>query len=107
MAAGAFGAHALKARLAPDALAIYRTAVEYQFTHALGLVLVGYLAARTPDSSLLAASGWTMLAGTLLFCGSLYVLAAAGPRWFGAVAPLGGTAFIAAWLMLALAALRG
>ena len=106
VAAGAFGAHALKARLAPDLLAVYRTAVEYHFYHALGLVLVGCVAARLQDSALVVASGWTMLAGVALFSGSLYLLAGTGLRWLGAVTPVGGLAFIAAWILLAAAALR-
>lgn len=106
VAAGAFGAHALKARLAPELLAVYRTAVEYHFYHALGLVLVGSLASRMPDATLVAASGWTMLAGIALFSGSLYLLAVTGIRWLGAVTPVGGLAFIVAWLLLAVAAWR-
>lgn len=107
VAAGAFGAHALKARLAPDLLAVYRTAVEYHFYHALGLVLVGCVATRLADATLAAASGWLMLAGIVLFSGSLYLLAVTGTRWLGAVTPLGGLAFIVAWVLLAVAALRG
>ncbi len=107
VAAGAFGAHALKARLSPDLLAIYRTAVEYHFYHALGLVLVGCIVARVADTTLAAASGWVMLAGIVLFSGSLYLLVATGTRWLGAVTPFGGLAFIVAWVLLAVAALRG
>ena len=106
VAAGAFGAHALKGRLAPDLLAVYRTAVEYHFYHALGLVLVGCVATRLADATLAAASGWLMLAGIVLFSGSLYLLAVTGTRWLGAVTPLGGLAFIVAWVLLAVAALR-
>ena len=106
VAAGAFGAHALKAKLAPDLLAVYRTAVEYHFYHALGLVLVGGVAARLPESSLVAASGWTMLGGIALFSESLYALSTTGTRWLGAITPLGGVAFIVAWLLLAAATLR-
>lgn len=107
VAAGAFGAHALKARLSPDLLAVYRTAVEYHFYHALGLVLVGCIVARVADTTLAAASGWLMLAGIVLFSGSLYLLVATGTRWLGAVTPFGGLAFIVAWVLLAVAALRG
>ncbi len=105
--AGAFGAHALKARLAPELLAVYRTAVEYHFYHALGLVLVGCIVSRMADASFAIASGWVMLAGIALFSGSLYMLAITGTRWLGAVTPLGGLAFIVAWVLLAVAALRG
>lgn len=103
---GAFGAHALKGRLTADAMAVYRTAVEYHFYHALGLALVGAVAMRLPDSITLAAAGWAMLAGLLLFSGSLYVLALTGARWLGMVTPIGGLAFIAAWLLFAWAVLR-
>jgi uncharacterized membrane protein YgdD (TMEM256/DUF423 family) len=106
VALGAFGAHALKDRLAPDALAVYRTAVEYHFYHALGLLLVGTLAMRIAESTALAAAGWLMFAGTLLFSGSLYLLAVLQVRWLGMVTPLGGVAFIAAWLLFAWAVLR-
>jgi uncharacterized membrane protein YgdD (TMEM256/DUF423 family) len=104
--AGAFGAHALKARLAPDLLAVYQTAVQYHFWHALGLLAVGILLAHRPDSVALATAGWMLVAGVLLFAGSLYALALTGSRGFGAVAPLGGAALLAAWAVLAWAAWR-
>jgi uncharacterized membrane protein YgdD (TMEM256/DUF423 family) len=103
---GAFGAHALKARLGADALALWRTAVEYHFYHALGLLAVGLVAAHIPGSALVRWSGWTMLAGIVLFSGSLYALALSAPRWLGAITPLGGVAFIAGWALLAAAVLR-
>jgi uncharacterized membrane protein YgdD (TMEM256/DUF423 family) len=93
---GAFGAHGLKARLSPESLVVYQTGVQYHFYHALGLVLVG-LTMLHLQSAALRASGWLMSAGILLFSGSLYVLALTGQKWLGAVAPLGGTAFILAW----------
>lgn len=104
---GAFGAHALKARLAPDQLAIWQTAVQYHFWHALALVAIGIAAAvALPGSTTLRWAGWLMVAGLLLFSGSLYVLVLSGARWLGAVTPLGGTAWIAAWLLLAWSVLR-
>ena len=103
---GAFGAHGLKSRVSPDMLAIYRTGVEYHFYHALGLVLVGLAFYHLPDSGALRAAGWLMLAGIVLFSGSLYALALSGGKWLGAVAPLGGTSFILAWAFLAWAVLR-
>ena len=103
---GAFGAHALRARLAPDLLAIYHTAVQYHLWHALGLVLIGVVAIHLPASALLKWSGWAMLAGIVLFSGSLYVLALTGARWLGAVTPFGGAAFILGWLLLAIAVAR-
>jgi uncharacterized membrane protein YgdD (TMEM256/DUF423 family) len=101
VALGAFGAHALKARLPTDLLAVYHTGNQYHFYHALGLILVGLVATRWPDSVLLRSSGWLMLAGIVLFSGSLYLLSFTGQRWLGAVTPLGGLAFIAAWVLLA------
>ena len=98
---GAFGAHALKGRLSPEMLATYHTAVQYHFWHALGLLGVGVLMSRSPDDSALRWVAWLLIAGLLLFSGSLYLLALTGARWLGAVTPLGGVAFIAAWLWLA------
>lgn len=103
---GAFGAHALKARLTPDLQAIWATAVEYHFYHALGLLLIGLLALHWPGSALLRASGWTMLAGLIIFSGSLYCLALTNIRWLGAITPLGGSALIAAWVLLCIAIIR-
>ncbi|HTN51565.1 MAG TPA: DUF423 domain-containing protein [Anaeromyxobacter sp.] len=106
VAAGAFGAHALRARLAPDLLAIWQTGAQYQLTHALGLVAAAWASARFPG----ACAGWAgglFLAGTVLFSGSLYALALTGVRALGAVTPFGGVAFIAGWIALAVAAVRG
>lgn len=105
VALGAFGAHALKARIAPELMAVYRTGVEYHFYHAFGLILVGLAAFHLPGSALLRGAGWAMLAGILLFSGSLYLLALTGARWLGAITPLGGAAFIAAWGLFAAAVL--
>lgn len=103
VALGAFGAHALKARLAPDLLAVWQTAVQYHFWHALGLVAIGVLALHLPASAALKWAGWLMVAGLVFFSGSLYVLALSGARWLGAVTPFGGVAWIAAWVLLAVA----
>lgn len=103
---GAFGAHALKARLSPQMLEVYHTAAQYHFYHALGMLLVGVLATQMQNTGALRLSGYLMLAGIVLFCGSLYVLAMSGITWLGAITPLGGLAFIAAWVVLALAAMR-
>jgi uncharacterized membrane protein YgdD (TMEM256/DUF423 family) len=102
VALGAFGAHALKMRLAPDLLAIYHTAVQYHFWHALGLFIVGVLALRFPDMALIKWSGWLMVVGTVIFSGSLYILSLSGLRMLGALTPLGGVAFLAAWFLLGL-----
>jgi uncharacterized membrane protein YgdD (TMEM256/DUF423 family) len=106
VAAGAFGAHALRARLAPDLLAIFETGARYQMFHALALVLIALLAARQPTGALTLA-GWMFVLGTLLFSGSLYALALTGVRALGAITPLGGLCFLAGWVALALAFVRG
>lgn len=103
---GAFGAHALKARLAPDLMAVYQTAVQYHFWHALGLLVVAVLLLLRPESGALAAAAWLLVAGLLLFSGSLYALALTGVRGLGAVTPIGGVALLAAWAALACAAWR-
>jgi uncharacterized membrane protein YgdD (TMEM256/DUF423 family) len=106
VAAGAFGAHALRARLAPDLLAVFQTGAQYQMYHALALLAVAWACGRWPGGAA-AAAGWCFLAGTLLFSGSLYALALSGARGLGAVTPVGGVAFLAGWACLAWAALRG
>jgi uncharacterized membrane protein YgdD (TMEM256/DUF423 family) len=106
VAAGAFGAHALKARVAPDLLAVFDTAVRYQLVHALALVAVAWACERWPGASVRAA-GWCLVVGTALFCGSLYLLALGGSRGFGAVAPFGGAALLAGWALLGWSAWRG
>jgi uncharacterized membrane protein YgdD (TMEM256/DUF423 family) len=104
---GAFGAHGLKGRLDAYALDVYEKAVLYHFLHALGILFVALLArAGVISAAGDARVGWLLLAGIVLFSGSLYVLAVSGIRALGAVTPLGGLAFIAAWLMLAYEALR-
>jgi len=106
VALGAFGAHALKARLSAEMLAVWQTAVQYHLWHALGLVAIGILAQHLPASGPLRLAGWLMLAGIVLFSGSLYVLALSSVRWLGAVTPFGGACFIAGWLAVAYAVLR-
>lgn len=100
---GAFGAHALKARLEPAALAIFETASQYHFYHSLALLAVGLVALSQPQAGLLRFSGWLFFAGILVFSGSLYVLSVSGVRWLGAITPLGGLSFIAGWACLAVA----
>ena len=104
--AGAFGAHALRGRLDPQLFEVYETAARYQMYHALGLFAVAWTAARWPQP-LLGVAGWGMVAGIVVFCGSLYVLSLTGVRWLGAVTPFGGLAFLVSWVALALAAWRG
>lgn len=102
---GAFGAHALKARLAPDMLQIYQTGVEYHFYHGLGILLIGVIGMQL-SHSLIHTAGWVLTLGVLVFSGSLYVLALTGMRWLGAVTPLGGLAFIIGWVLLAIGVYR-
>ncbi|WP_150047335.1 MULTISPECIES: DUF423 domain-containing protein [Methylomonas] len=99
---GAFGAHGLKSALSAYELEIYKTAVDYQMWHALLLGLIGSL----PPRRQLLWAGWALLAGIVLFSGSLYLLAILKIRWLGVITPFGGTAFLAAWGLLAYAAYR-
>lgn len=103
---GAFGAHALRLRLAPEALALWHTATQYLFWHALGVLAVGLACVLLPGSAWLRVAGAALATGIALFSGSLYLLALGAPRGIGAITPFGGLAFIAGWAALALAALR-
>jgi uncharacterized membrane protein YgdD (TMEM256/DUF423 family) len=104
VAFGAFGAHALRSQLSPEMLAVFETGVRYQMYHALALLLVATLLART-GGWLVAVAGWLFVAGIVIFSGSLYVLALSGVRWFGAITPLGGIALLAGWACLVLVAI--
>ena len=108
VAAGAFGAHALRARLTADMLDVFQTGAQYQMYHALALLAVGILLGRfsVDGSAWLVWSGWLFIAGTLLFSGSLYALSLTGVTWLGAITPLGGLGFLAGWLLLAIGILR-
>ncbi len=106
VAMGAFGAHALRGRISADSLAIYHTGAQYHLFHALALLLVALLSERLAAQRLCAWCGWLFLAGILLFSGSLYALAITGVRVLGAITPLGGLCFLAAWAVLTMAALR-
>lgn len=99
VALGAFGAHGLRARLSPEMMAVYRTAVEYQFYHALALLAVALLALRAA-SPWLNVAGYAFSTGVILFSGSLYLLAVTGTRWLGAITPLGGVALLLGWFAL-------
>ncbi len=103
---GAFGAHALRARLAPDMLTVYQTAVQYHFWHALALLAIGMLMYHLPASAPLRWSGALMATGLVLFSGSLYLLAITGVRMLGVITPLGGVAWIIAWALLAWTVMR-
>jgi uncharacterized membrane protein YgdD (TMEM256/DUF423 family) len=105
---GAFGAHGLRARVTPDQLEIYETAVRYHFYHALALVLTGIWADRVGSTVMppgLSSAAAFFIVGIAVFSGSLYLLVASGARWLGAVTPIGGVALIVGWLFLLRAAL--
>jgi uncharacterized membrane protein YgdD (TMEM256/DUF423 family) len=104
-AAGALAAHALKNDLAPDRYGVLQTAVLYQFVNALGLLVIGALATRHASRALRVA-GDLLLAGVLLFCGSLYLLLCRAPHWLGVLTPIGGSCLIAGWLVAAAALWR-
>ncbi|WP_323141840.1 DUF423 domain-containing protein [Massilia phyllosphaerae] len=101
---GAFGAHGLRKRLSPDMLAVFDIGVRYQLVHALALLAAGAAASRLSAGALTAA-GVLFVVGTVVFSGSLYVLALSGRKWLGAITPLGGLALLAGWASLAWAAL--
>lgn len=106
VAAGAFGAHALKDQLAPERLVQYELAVRYQLYHAFALMAAAYAVQRWPSSAAHLA-GWMFVVGVLIFCGTVYALAFGSPRWFGAITPLGGISLIAGWALLVYSAARG
>lgn len=93
---GAFGAHALKASLSVKMLATFETGVRYQMYHALGLLALAWAIGRWPERRLVPAA-WLLLAGTVVFSGSLYLFVLTGTRWLGAITPLGGVGLIAGW----------
>jgi len=107
VALGAFGAHALRERLDAGMLANFETGARYQMYHALALLAVAWAVSRFPNSQLPPLAGWLFIAGSVLFSGSLYLMAFTGQRWLGAVTPFGGVAFIAGWVCLLIAAWRG
>ena len=100
VALGAFGAHALKARLAPELLTVFQTGVQYHFYHALALLGVAILLILNPHMASLILSAGFFIAGIVLFSGSLYVLSVFGIRWVGAITPIGGLAFLVGWGLL-------
>jgi uncharacterized membrane protein YgdD (TMEM256/DUF423 family) len=106
VAAGAFGAHALRSRVSADMLAVWQTAVQYHAWHAIGLALVGLLLIHVPDRAGLALAAWLFIAGIVIFSGSLYTLALTGNRAWGAATPVGGVAFLLGWLAFAWGASR-
>ena len=97
---GAFGAHGLRARLTPEQLGSWETAVQYHLLHALALLALALHGASTERAIAVPAGLWC--AGALLFSGSIYALVLGGPRWLGPVTPIGGVCLILGWLSLAL-----
>jgi len=107
VAAGAFGAHALRDSLSTERLQVFETGARYQLIHALGLVAIAlFLERGTGGAGAAMAAGWLFLAGQMIFAGSLYALALTGVRIWGAVTPLGGLCYLGGWLFLAIAFLR-
>ncbi|EGV50046.1 DUF423 domain-containing protein [Candidatus Endoriftia persephone] len=101
---GAFGAHGLEGAVPATHLEWWQKAVHYQGLHSLALLAGGLLALQLPNNRWIASSGWLFLTGMLLFCGSLYLLTLTGQRSLGMITPIGGSAFIAGWFCLAMAA---
>lgn len=106
VALGAFGAHGLEGKLEPKYLETWKTGVTYQMFHATGLLIIGVVLGKLPANSLLSWSGWLMFIGIILFSGSLYVLSVTKISILGAVTPFGGLAFLAAWVLLIVAAVK-
>ncbi|KMY52005.1 DUF423 domain-containing protein [Peribacillus loiseleuriae] len=105
VALGAFGAHGLEGKISDKYLAVWQTGVHYQMFHAIGLLIIGVLLGRV-SSPIMNWSGWLMFAGIILFSGSLYVLSVSGIKVLGAITPLGGVAFLAAWVLLVVATVK-
>ena len=101
VALGAFGAHALRSRFSPAELQVWQTAVQYHQWHALALLVLGAIALLRPDWQALRWVAGLMLAGLVLFSGSLYLLCLLGERWLGAVTPVGGSLWLVAWALAA------
>lgn len=106
VALGAFGAHGLEGKVEPKYLETWKTGVTYQMFHATGILIIGILLGKFPASALLTWSGWMMLIGVILFSGSLYVLTLTKISVLGAITPLGGLSFLAAWVLLVIFAVK-
>jgi uncharacterized membrane protein YgdD (TMEM256/DUF423 family) len=102
---GAFGAHGLKTQLDTRAMEIFQTAVDYHFIHALGLLIIGTLTAQIETRGIKISAG-LLIAGIIIFCGSLYLLSVTGLRWLGAITPIGGLILIIGWIVLTITLLR-
>ena len=99
VALGAFGAHALKDMLDENMIKVYNTGVEYQFYHALGLFVVAFVA-HVNENKIIRTAGYVMIGSVVIFSGSLYLLAITGVKWLGIITPMGGTGFIASWILV-------
>jgi uncharacterized membrane protein YgdD (TMEM256/DUF423 family) len=106
VAFGAFGAHGLKDKLDAHYLEIWKTGVTYQMFHALGILVIAMLLGKVATSSLFTWSGWLMLAGIILFSGSLYILSLTKIGILGAITPIGGVCFLAAWILIVVGAVK-
>jgi uncharacterized membrane protein YgdD (TMEM256/DUF423 family) len=106
VALGAFGAHGLADKLEPKYLEIWKTAVTYQMFHAIGLFVIGLLLGKVGESSLFSWSGWLMQVGIILFSGSLYILSVTQISKLGAITPIGGVCFLAAWILVVVGTLK-
>lgn len=107
IALGAFGAHALKDKLTAKMLDVFHTGVQYHMMHAIGLILIGILSEKIAHSGLMNWAGWLMFVGIILFSGSLYLLSTTGISKLGIITPFGGVAFIASWVLVMIAFLKG
>lgn len=106
VALGAFGAHGLADKLGPKYLEIWKTGVTYQMFHATGILVIGLILGKVAGSSLFTWSGWLMLIGIILFSGSLYILSVTKIGILGAITPLGGVSFLAAWILIVIGAVK-
>jgi uncharacterized membrane protein YgdD (TMEM256/DUF423 family) len=106
VAAGAFGAHLLRQSIGAEHLATWETAARYQMYHALALLVVAWAITQFADSRLFVWTGRLFIAGIVIFCTTLYAIALGGPRWLGAITPIGGLCFLAGWACAAVGALR-
>lgn len=106
VALGAFGAHGLKDKLSSSMMATFQTGVQYHMIHALGLILIAILSDKFGGNALITWSGWMMVVGIVFFSGSLYALSNTGIKVLGAIAPIGGLAFLIGWILVAIAAMK-
>jgi uncharacterized membrane protein YgdD (TMEM256/DUF423 family) len=106
VAIGAFGAHALKARISPEMLEINHTGSQYQMYHSLALLVVAIFLKFYPDSKFFNTAGWLFVAGIIIFSGSLYALSLTGIKTLGAITPIGGLCFLGAWACVLVGALK-